>query len=477
MTKGNKKGHAGLIIFILILVLVIGGGTGFYFYQRQQPRKAVENFLDSMKKMDFNTMESMIQSDDLTALDNADIRDAAYTDFFSEINKKMTYKITRNRFDIQNGTASVTAHITYIDGTNIYKATITEFLRQIVSNAYAGNQLTEEETQAKLASILNEQAKKVEKDVFSETDITYPVIKTDSGWKIVSLDDETVKIMSANFKSVEEEINNSLNNMDNEDSSGSSSNAPEASADDTLNLTTEKFTIKYTKHTITKDFAGNPCIMVYYDYTNNSSSASSAMVDVSLKAYQHGESCEAAIPENNDDAIDHFTAEIQPGQTVNVCQAFTLTDESDVTIQAQILDLMNQLKKETGTSILFITHDLGVVAEVCDDVAVMYCGRVVERGDVKTIFANPSHPYTKGLLGSIPRLGDAGKELKSIPGNVPNPKYMPKGCKFEPRCPYASEKCREEEPGFFQIEEGHISRCWLCESGQLKTDHVEKAGD
>ena len=319
MTTSNKKGHAGLIIFILILILAIGGGTGFYFYQRQQPRKAVEHFLDSMKKMDFDTMESLIQSSDLTALDNADIRDAAYTDFFSEINKKMTYKITKNRFDIQNGTASVTAHITYIDGTNIYKATITEFLRQIVSNAYAGNQLTEEETQAKLASILNEQAKKVEKDVFSETDITYPVIKTDSGWKIVSLDDETVKIMSANFKSVEEEINNSLNNMDSEDSSGSSSNASEASADDTLNLTTEKFTIKYTKHTITKDFAGNPCIMVYF----------------SLKAYQHGESCEAAIPENNDDAIDHFTAEIQPGQTVNVCQAFTLTDESDVTVQAQ----------------------------------------------------------------------------------------------------------------------------------------------
>ena len=245
----------------------------------------------------------------------------------------MTYKITKNRFDIQNGTASVTAHITYIDGTNIYKATITEFLRQIVSNAYAGNQLSEDETQETLASILNEQAKKVEKDEFSEADITYPLIKTNSGWKIVSLDDETVKIMSANFKSVEDEINNSLNNTDSEDSSASS--APEASADDTLNLTTDKFTIKYTKHVITKDFAGNPCIMVYYDYTNNESTASSAMVDVSLKAYQHGEACEAAIPENNDDAIDHFTAEIQPGQTVNVCQAFTLTDESDVTVQAQ----------------------------------------------------------------------------------------------------------------------------------------------
>ena len=333
MAKKNKKGHAGLIIFILILVLAIGGGAGFYFYQRQQPRKAVEQFLDSMQNMDFTTMESMIQSSDLSALDNADIRNTAYTDFFSEINKKMTYKITKNRFDIQNGTASVTAHITYIDGTNIYKATITEFLRQIVSNAYAGNQLSEDETQETLASILNEQAKKVEKDEFSEADITYPLIKTNSGWKIVSLDDETVKIMSANFKSVEDEINNSLNNTDSEGSSASS--APEASADDTLNLTTDKFTIKYTKHVITKDFAGNPCIMVYYDYTNNESTASSAMVDVSLKAYQHGEACEAAIPENNDDAIDHFTAEIQPGQTVNVCQAFTLTDESDVTVQAQ----------------------------------------------------------------------------------------------------------------------------------------------
>ena len=244
----------------------------------------------------------------------------------------MTYKITGNRFDIQNGTASVTAHITYVDGTNIYKETITEFLRQIVASAYSGAQLSEEETQEKLASILNEKAKSSEKDEFSEADIIYPLIKTNEGWKIVSLDDATVKIMSANFKSVEDEINNSLNNMDND---SSSSSAPEATESDTLNLTTDKFTIKYKKHTITKDFEGNPCIMIYYDYTNHSSSASSAMVDVNLKAYQHGEVCDAAIPENNDDAIDHYTAEIQPEQTVTVCQAFTLTDESDVTVQAQ----------------------------------------------------------------------------------------------------------------------------------------------
>ena len=334
MSKNTKNSHIGLIIFIIILVLAIAGGAGFYFYQRQQPKKAAEKFLSSMQKMDFNTMESMLQSSDLSALDNADIRNAAYTDFFTAINKKMTYKITGNRFRLQDGTASITAHIKYIDGTSIYKETITEFLRQIVSSAYAGNKLTEEETQKQLATILNEKAKESKTDEYSETDITYPVIKTNEGWKIVSLDDETVKIMSANFKNVEEEVNNSINNMGSSDGSDAAS-VPEASESDTLDLTTDKFTIKYKKHTVTKDFAGNPCVMIYYDYTNRASGTSSAMVDVSMKAYQHGEVCDAAIPETNDDAIDHFTAEIQPGQTVTVCQAFSLKDESDVTIQVQ----------------------------------------------------------------------------------------------------------------------------------------------
>ena len=141
------------------------------------------------------------------------------------------------------------------------------------------------------------------------------------------------------------------------------------------------------------------------------------------------------------------------------------TTALDVTIQAQILDLMNGLKKAIGTSILFITHDLGVVAEVCDEVVVMYCGRVVEKGDVVELFAHPSHPYTIGLLNSIPKLGEAVEELEAIPGNVPNPKYMPKGCKFAPRCSRAFAKCHEEEPGFYEVGNGHVSRCWLCEKG------------
>ncbi|MDD6441815.1 MAG: ABC transporter ATP-binding protein [bacterium] len=173
--------------------------------------------------------------------------------------------------------------------------------------------------------------------------------------------------------------------------------------------------------------------------------------------------------------INEYPFQLSGGQRQRVMIAMALvcnpkiliadepTTALDVTIQAQILDLMNRLKKDIGTSILFITHDLGVVAEVCDDVVVMYCGRVVEKANVYDLFKNPSHPYTEGLLASIPKMGEEVEELDSIPGNVPNPKYMPKGCKFAPRCKYATERCHEEEPGFFDLGNGHQSKCWRCE--------------
>ena len=173
--------------------------------------------------------------------------------------------------------------------------------------------------------------------------------------------------------------------------------------------------------------------------------------------------------------VDEYPFQLSGGQRQRVMIAMALvcnpkiliadepTTALDVTIQAQIIDLMNHLKEEIGTSIIFITHDLGVVAETCDDVVVMYCGRVVEKGNVFDIFDRTAHPYTEGLLNSIPKLGQHVEELASIPGNVPNPKYMPKGCKFAPRCPYATERCQEEEPGFFDLGNGHLSRCWRCE--------------
>ncbi|GGD12264.1 ABC transporter ATP-binding protein [Pontibacillus salipaludis] len=135
------------------------------------------------------------------------------------------------------------------------------------------------------------------------------------------------------------------------------------------------------------------------------------------------------------------------------------TTALDVTIQAQILDVMRNMRKEHNTSILFITHDLGVIAEMCDRVAVMYSGRIVEQGTVYEIFENPKHPYTKGLLGSIPKLGAKEDRLDSIQGQVPTVEDRPKGCKFANRCPFVMDHCWEEEPPLFDGE----NRCWLHE--------------
>lgn len=142
------------------------------------------------------------------------------------------------------------------------------------------------------------------------------------------------------------------------------------------------------------------------------------------------------------------------------------TTALDVTIQAQILDLMRNLRDESDTSIMLITHDLGVVAEMCDRVVVMYAGKVVEETDVITLFENPKHPYTEGLIASVPKLGENLDRLDSIPGNVPNPSNMPKGCKFAPRCKNVMDICWNEEPTLTETEAGHSCRCWLYQSAE-----------
>ena len=140
------------------------------------------------------------------------------------------------------------------------------------------------------------------------------------------------------------------------------------------------------------------------------------------------------------------------------------TTALDVTIQAQILKLMNDLQREKGTSIIFITHDLGVINEMADDVVVMYCGQVVEKATAKVIFTDckMSHPYTEGLMRSIPRI-ESDEKLESIPGVVPHPLALPKGCKFGPRCKYCTQKCRKSEPPLVEFSKGQLIRCFYPE--------------
>ncbi|SDO23787.1 oligopeptide transport system ATP-binding protein [Paenibacillus sp. yr247] len=153
------------------------------------------------------------------------------------------------------------------------------------------------------------------------------------------------------------------------------------------------------------------------------------------------------------------------------------TTALDVTIQAQILDLLKQLQKKLGTAVIMITHDLGVVAETCDKVVVMYAGKVVEYTDVDSLFENPKHPYTVGLLKSLPRPDGVQETLEAIKGSVPSPFHMPKGCSFEPRCLHARKICTESLPNLTDITDSCQVRCWMYTKEWDDSVKVEVAGD
>lgn len=172
-----------------------------------------------------------------------------------------------------------------------------------------------------------------------------------------------------------------------------------------------------------------------------------------------------------DKIVDYYPHQLSGGMRQRVMIAMALackpslliadepTTALDVTIQAQILELLKSLSKERETGVVLITHDLGVVAEMADRVVVMYAGEVVEEAGVFDLFANPKHPYTKGLLGSLPKIDDQCEELDSIYGSVPNPLQMPSGCTFHPRCPIATEQCKSNKPSLEPVTPQHWARC------------------
>lgn len=139
------------------------------------------------------------------------------------------------------------------------------------------------------------------------------------------------------------------------------------------------------------------------------------------------------------------------------------TTALDVTIQAQVLEMIKALQEKQGTSMLLITHDLGVVAETCDKVAIMYAGEIVEYGTLEHIFNHVQHPYTKGLFDSLPSLDKDVHRLHPIDGLMPDPSNLPQGCKFHPRCPWATPECSQREPELTEIEPGHLVRCLLAD--------------
>jgi peptide/nickel transport system ATP-binding protein len=148
------------------------------------------------------------------------------------------------------------------------------------------------------------------------------------------------------------------------------------------------------------------------------------------------------------------------------------TTALDVTVQAQILSLLDEMKRETGTAVILVTHDLGVVADHADDVAVMYAGRIAEQAPAATLFATPEHPYTAGLLGAAPGEGTPAERLASIDGTVPDLRNPPPGCRFEPRCPFTIARCTTDAPPLAEVAANHRSACW-----RAPLDSILKAGE
>lgn len=173
------------------------------------------------------------------------------------------------------------------------------------------------------------------------------------------------------------------------------------------------------------------------------------------------------------DIINRFPHELSGGMQQRIMIAMALssnpklliadepTTALDVTTQAQILDLIKELKKDIISSMLLITHDLGIVAEICDRVAVMYTGNIIEHAELKTLFKSPLHPYTRGLLDAIPKMNAHNKELGFIPGTLPDLMKLPEGCKFNPRCPHQIEICLKKKPELEEVKEGHFAACHL----------------
>jgi peptide/nickel transport system ATP-binding protein len=150
------------------------------------------------------------------------------------------------------------------------------------------------------------------------------------------------------------------------------------------------------------------------------------------------------------------------------------TTALDVTIQAQVLDLIRNLRKELNMSMIMITHDLGIVAEICDEVAVMYAGHIVERGTLEEVFNHTRHPYTEGLFGSLPNMGDRTVELMPIPGLMPDPTNLPEGCAFAPRCRYASDKCVSGPPPEVRLSDTHFVVCTLHAEGETRLERKDR---
>ena len=336
-TLKKKKSRAPILVLILLLLIAGLSGAGHLDRVLEQPKKEVSRFLDYAQAFNMDGMASCVKDGDLGDLESNRLNVESYQTFFQAVNEKMTYKITG--LDFKNTSATVTAEISYFDGKETYMEAISEFFRSGMQQLFTGGDMTPAENEELLSEILSEKAKDLPDSLTTAT-IKYPCIKEDGNWYITEIDEDTINVITANFGAFTTDLEESAADLDSLESEGttgekeSEDSAQPAEEDDgVLNYTSDQFTVVYDRYELSEDYSGNTCLLVYYNYTNNSEEASQPMVHVSLRASQNGENCTAAFPVDHNTEMDNYMAEVPAGSTVSVCQSFELTDTSDVTLE------------------------------------------------------------------------------------------------------------------------------------------------
>ena len=338
----------GKVTWVIYLAALVGimtiCGIVFYFQARKEPAEALADYMNHIKALDFEGMNELLLDGDLSALETADLNHPAYHDFFSDVNARLEYEVVKEQLNILDGTASIAAHIRYVDATQLYEAVLSEFLRGVVSSAFAGEALPAEENEEILSRLLLEKREELPEQ-YAETEVLYPLTNTAEGWKIDVLDEQTIKVMSANFKSIEEEISKVLYPPEEDEQiqvsdqdAAAERSVVNLSGSDSLNVQTDTFRLQFYNYTVALDYAGNDCLLYYYTYTNLNDAPSSAMVDVRLQAFQDGKTLEEAIPNDQDPALSSRFAEIASGESCLVCEAFELPKRENVSIQTHDQD-------------------------------------------------------------------------------------------------------------------------------------------
>lgn len=322
--KAKKSKRFRLIAAIVLLAVLLAGGGAYGYLLYTAPKRALNDFLKNVQKLDLDNMASKVSGGDLSLLDSQDITDPAFSDFYRQAASLMTYDIKSMRS--HGSSATVTAEIKYPDGTDVYKNTISDFMKQVLSSAYSDTAMSEEEMKSQLAQYLTQHSQDLGQS-YSNLSVDFSMIKENGAWYVQTLNPELLQVITANFNTVEQ----TLGSM-----TGDGTTAAPVAPDDgsTISLSTEEFTLTYSNHTLVNDYAGNPCIQVYYDYTNLTDAPATVGATVSLQAYQNGQPLTGTIPDTDDPAIDQYMNEVPAGATVNVCQVFSLLGSSDVTLSA-----------------------------------------------------------------------------------------------------------------------------------------------